>query len=273
MHGVIEYRPSSVIIDATLCARVPLVIRTSGIGLDPQRGWLSGHTCRSGALAAQTRHSGASLTGTEHELQLRLTHQWLADGITLGCEVLRLVAWEVMVPSWSINDARRGFGQPAIDFLAIDADDGPVAIELKLRATSPTSTWWAACQLTHMTLALGRTMPVGGFVAVSDLCRSGRHGRLPDSPLPPLALDLQPERGWRRILAAPEIDTDLVARASDRLGLDDPPGSARTWLATQPDFAANRVVSRLATEPTPPSGRLLGPILALSVPYERADVP
>lgn len=193
-----------------------------------------------------------------------MTERWLREGIRLaGGERLVLVAWEVMAPSWRINDAHRGFGEPAIDFLAVDAGGGPVAIELKLRVTGPLATWRAACQLTHMTLALARSCREDFFERVSAACRSGDYGRHVESPTEAPAA--HPEQGWRRVLAAPVIDAAQVARCAARLGLDDPPGRARDWLRTRPASKADLMVVRLAQEPCPPSGCLRDPVLALQV--------
>ena len=41
----------------------------------------------------------------EWKLQKELTARWAEEGIDLAGEHLSLVAWEVMLPSWHINDA------------------------------------------------------------------------------------------------------------------------------------------------------------------------
>lgn len=179
-----------------------------------------------------------------------------------------LVAWEVMAPSWRINDAQKGFGEPAIDFLALDADGGPVAIELKLRVRVPLVTWRATCQLTHMALVLNRSCGEDSFERASAACRSGEHGRHVEAALEPPAV--RAERGWRRVLAAPIIDAAAVAGCSAQLGMDDCPAQAQDWLRTRDASRANRVVARLAQEPRPPAGCLRGPIVALEI--SEADV-
>ena len=67
---------------------------------------------------------------TEWELQELLTPLWMERGIDLAGEQLVLVAWEVMLPSWKINDPSETW-LPSIDFVALDSDARLVAIELK----------------------------------------------------------------------------------------------------------------------------------------------
>ncbi|KJS02787.1 MAG: hypothetical protein VR65_03785 [Desulfobulbaceae bacterium BRH_c16a] len=57
---------------------------------------------------------------TEWELQCRLTERWAADGLRINGRLHFLAAWEVMSPSWRINDSRRYWSEPSIDFLVAD---------------------------------------------------------------------------------------------------------------------------------------------------------
>ena len=94
----------------------------------------------------------------EFQLQLVLADLWARGGVSLdGGERLLLVAREVMVPTWEINDSHRRWNLPSIDFLALDASTRLVAIELKVRVSEPKHAWLALCQVTHRAVQLGRT--------------------------------------------------------------------------------------------------------------------
>ncbi len=60
----------------------------------------------------------------------QLTSAWIQDGMSIGGRRVFLAAWEVMTPSWRINDSKRHWGEPAIDLLGIAANGDLVAIEL-----------------------------------------------------------------------------------------------------------------------------------------------
>ena len=71
---------------------------------------------------------------TEWELQIALTRRWAGEGANVAGRRHMLVAWEVMAPSYEINDYRR-FGEPAIDFLLVDEDGQLRAVEVKTLAS------------------------------------------------------------------------------------------------------------------------------------------
>src|SRR5688500_9458002 len=94
------------------------------------------------------------VTSTEWRLEDAQTKLWTGGIQMPDGEVLQLIAWEVMAPSWRINDAHGAWGEPAVDFLAVDESGRPVVIELKRRLTAPVPVWRAVCQVTHGALAL-----------------------------------------------------------------------------------------------------------------------
>lgn len=137
---------------------------------------------------------------TEHHLQKLLTARWLSAGIPIGEEVLTLVAWEVMLPSWRINDAHRGFGQPAVDFLGVDSQGGLVAIELKRRIGGEKAALRAACQVSHQVALIDQSKSLDCLAQAHEACFSGQDGRTEPmaSALPAMNLSIP----TRAILAA-----------------------------------------------------------------------
>lgn len=73
---------------------------------------------------------------TEWQLQSLSTQRWVREGVDLDGERLLLFAWEVMTPSWQINDAQRYWNEPSIDFLCLDEQGRLVAIELKRKVVA-----------------------------------------------------------------------------------------------------------------------------------------
>lgn len=149
----------------------------------------------------------------EWQLQKALTEHWLADGVDVDGRHQFLVAWEVMVPSWRINDARRHWSEPSIDFLTADATGVLTAIELKVAVPGVKPAWRVLCQVTHRAILLRRTFTVEGLNRAYINSHSGRHGRVVDSDGVPLVgahqrffglsqpVSLQPA-GLRRVVAA-----------------------------------------------------------------------
>ena len=189
-----------------------------------------------------------NLSMTEWQLQERLTSHWATNGIVLPSgDSLQLLAWEVMAPSWQVNDAHGHWGSPALDFLAVDRAGRPVAIELKKKLRGELHTWRAVCQVTELALRLARCASIDRLERVRAACRSGQHGRALSTPLPTdgdWPVDL--EGGWRRIVAAPVVDEQQVREAAARLG-DAPIEAASAWLADRPSVVRTDLpVRRLA---------------------------
>lgn len=113
----------------------------------------------------------------EHQLQKRLTREWVLDGLQLGSELLFLAAWEVM-DNYRINSAKRGFGRPAIDFLFLDRSGRLVAVELKMRVRSPRDGWAVLCQVTHRAHLLAAAFTPERLASAYETCHSGQRGRV-----------------------------------------------------------------------------------------------
>ena len=153
------------------------------------------------------------MTSTEWELQERLTAMWSQDGVVIDGERHMLVAWEVMAPSWKINDARWKFDEPSIDFLMVNRSGRLTAVELKRVVSGITPAWRVLCQVTHRALLLEREFSPDRLEGAYRGCVSGGHGRVGGGQSESLAerhraffrLD-QPRRlgggGFRRAVAA-----------------------------------------------------------------------
>jgi hypothetical protein len=115
---------------------------------------------------------------TEWSLQKKLTANWLSRPlVTLADEQFFLVAWEVMA-NYRINDARKEFNKPSIDFLFLDARGQLVALELKRRVSSQRQAWWVLCQVTRRAHLLGEAYDETQLIGAYQHCRSGLDGRV-----------------------------------------------------------------------------------------------
>ncbi|HEY0007432.1 MAG TPA: hypothetical protein VGB55_01805 [Tepidisphaeraceae bacterium] len=116
---------------------------------------------------------------TEWTLQGILTKQWSECGLMLEGQRNMLAAWEVMVPSWDINDATIRWNEPSIDFLAVDIQQRFTAIEVKRGVFGIKPVWQVLCQVTHRAVELDKTFTYQNLDRAYRACRSGHHGRVP----------------------------------------------------------------------------------------------
>jgi hypothetical protein len=93
----------------------------------------------------------------ENALQLRLTTCWLEHGLIVDGHRLYLLAWEVMTPSWDINSANNGFGEPASDFLFLDISGNLWVVEVKPEIRSAMPSWNVLCQVTFYAVQIERS--------------------------------------------------------------------------------------------------------------------
>jgi hypothetical protein len=150
---------------------------------------------------------------TEWELQRALTDHWVPRGVQHRDEWLMLVAWEVMFPSWDINNAKHNWSEPSIDFIAIDGVGRLVAIELKVAVAGVEQAWRVLTQVTHRAICIARTAKPQLLQGAHRSCWSGSDGEVAPRPILPvwerhaefydLAAPLPTwSRGVRRIVAA-----------------------------------------------------------------------
>ena len=154
---------------------------------------------------------------TEWSLQKRLTRSWLGgEPAILDGEELFLAAWEVMT-DFRINDSRRHWNAPSIDFVFLDRAGRMVLVELKRAIRTPRESWSVVCQVTHRSheLAAGYSQARLNIAYVD--CHSGADGRKTGSVVPTdlvqahadmfsqSALTELPGRPVRRVIMAKEF--------------------------------------------------------------------
>ncbi|WP_062287492.1 hypothetical protein [Demequina phytophila] len=116
---------------------------------------------------------------TEWALQEHLARAWSDGAFDLAGRSVRLIAWEVMVPSWQINDATSSWGEPAIDFLGVSSRGGLLAIELKPRRGGTMATAQAAAQALASAATIGGTATPARLRSVFERAQAGALGRTP----------------------------------------------------------------------------------------------
>jgi hypothetical protein len=123
------------------------------------------------------RGAAAVTKPTEWHVQRVLTKSWLeGQRVVFASEPLLLTAWEVM-SNYRINDARRHWNHPSIDFLFLDRSGHLVALELKRRVQSPRDAWSVLCQVTHRAYLLGEGYEETRLEAAYRDCWAGLDGR------------------------------------------------------------------------------------------------
>lgn len=116
----------------------------------------------------------------EWDLQDWLTTQW-SEGVLLDGERYFLAAWEVMFPSWQINDESKKWNEPSIDFLLLDRQGGLIALELKRMVTAPRDAWSVLCQVTHRAQQMRTSYSYDRLEEAYAAAFSGDHGRALES--------------------------------------------------------------------------------------------
>lgn len=115
---------------------------------------------------------------TEWELQSTLTERWASEGLKINDCLQFLVAWEVMSPSWRINDAKIYWSEPSIDFIFADKHMTLTAVELKRKISGIKPGWLVLSQVTHRVVELLRTISQEKLESAYMACWSGDHGRI-----------------------------------------------------------------------------------------------
>lgn len=138
---------------------------------------------------------------TEWSLQRRLTARWLERGVViLGGERFFLAAWEVMT-NFKINDARRHWNRPSIDFVLLDRTGRLALVELKREVGTPREGWSVLCQVTHRAQVLAAGFSHSRLEEAYFDCYTGTDGRTTG------ATDVEPVvRAHARTFGQPPLD-------------------------------------------------------------------
>jgi hypothetical protein len=117
---------------------------------------------------------------TEPELQKDLTPLWWEEGLKIDEKHLFLAAWEVMLPSWKINDGKIHFGEPAMDFLFLDINGMAYILELKPEVSANMGIWLALAQTTYFSTYFRNTASYKNLDSIHTQANSGRFNRIGD---------------------------------------------------------------------------------------------
>ena len=123
---------------------------------------------------------------SEHDLQEQLTATWVHQPPKVnGLGELTLLAWEVMFPSWKINDKWTRFGEPAADFIFLTDSSDFVLVEIKAKALTKGTLWKAMCQVSHQAVLFAETYNIGRMISAVSACNAGAKGRVFRSGISP----------------------------------------------------------------------------------------
>lgn len=108
----------------------------------------------------------------EHELQRRLTPIWTRKGLGIGGRHCFLLAWEMMFPSWRVNDNKKEFNQRSIDFVFADEAGALYAVEVKTVVQSPANAWNVLAQVTDRAALMHSSRAFEKLQVAFVLCRT-----------------------------------------------------------------------------------------------------
>jgi hypothetical protein len=216
------------------------------------------------------------VTSTEWALQEHLTDVWSRDGVEIGGQLHMLVAWEVMAPSWQINDARGKFDEPSIDFLVVDRAGRLTAMELKRAVSGIKPAWRVLCQVTHRAVMLKRDFSREQLEGAYLACASGAHGRVGRGEIESLSdrhrwfFDLSEslelgQGGFGRVVAATAFGPSWTSVQDEFNALEWTRLIERLGELGELQQGASRREGRRLSELDLPAGNLVGPVSSLLV--------
>jgi hypothetical protein len=92
----------------------------------------------------------------EWELQDQLTLQWIEKPLLFNGIEYFVVAWELMFPSWGINNNKKKWNEPSVDFILFDGKETFLCLELENEVKSRKPLLSPYCQSIYRTaLRLG----------------------------------------------------------------------------------------------------------------------
>lgn len=216
---------------------------------------------------------------TEWEIQSKLTARWAADGLMINDSLQFLVAWEVMFPSWRINDSKKYWSEPSIDFIFADKFFNFTAVELKRKVFGVKPCWHVLSQVTHRAFEIMRSISPENIKRAYSACWSGSHGRiihpkqlqsLPEHHQEFFRLNSQvdlPMQEIRRCVAAFEFGPSwpTILSRFNQLAGDTLQAHVRAELTSK---AAAREVNRLMSIPVSCLKKFSSPVISLELPTE-----
>jgi hypothetical protein len=120
---------------------------------------------------------------TEWDLQRDLTMKWADEGVLIDGERHALIAWEVILDSWTLNDPDvGGWGRPSADFLLADGRFNLAVAEVKNELRGVVPLWATLAQVTYSAYMLGKSANSENLARIYRCCwiegyRKKRHGR------------------------------------------------------------------------------------------------
>lgn len=106
----------------------------------------------------------------EWKLQDECTKEWSERGLRIpGIGQLALVAFEVMFPSWRINEQRKPPWTPSIDFLFLNETNQFVLLEMKCDP-QPVDLLQALCQVSTMAIELRNSFTAERMISAHSAC-------------------------------------------------------------------------------------------------------
>lgn len=107
----------------------------------------------------------------EWELQKNLKKEYLRELLIFEEKRYRLVCWELMFPSWKINDKKGKWDEPSVDFIFYSEGDNQfLCVELKNNLRFKKDLLSAYCQVIHRTIKFIKQYSIEKISSANKLC-------------------------------------------------------------------------------------------------------
>ena len=107
----------------------------------------------------------------EHELQLILTNHWIKNKFIYNSILYELVCWELMFPSWGINNNKGKWNEPSIDFIFYNEQKSEfLCVELKNVVKNRRELLAGFCQVSYSAVQFKQQYSIDKIKRAQSLC-------------------------------------------------------------------------------------------------------
>jgi len=107
----------------------------------------------------------------EWDLQKILTEEWIDRKFNFNSSFYELICWELMFPSWEINNAKSKWNEPSIDFILYSKEKSEfLCVELKNKIEYRLDLLLGFCQVTHRTIQFKKQYNVNKIKNAQFIC-------------------------------------------------------------------------------------------------------
>ena len=107
----------------------------------------------------------------EWDLQEILTDEWIDKKFNFNSSFYELICWELMFPSWEINNPKVKWDEPSIDFILYSEEKSEfLCVELKNKIKHRRDLLLGFCQVTHRTIQFKKQYNIDKIKNAQSIC-------------------------------------------------------------------------------------------------------